>query len=102
MSDAMVTARMTASKKTAGTRVLEDLGYNASQVINELFDRLIESGTLPWGTEERTTGNVSPERLQAALAWVDELASDIDERFSTMSDDQIRVERLRSRGLMGD
>ena len=37
MADAMVTARMSQEKKEAGNRVLEQLGTNASQVVNRLL-----------------------------------------------------------------
>ena len=68
MADAMVTARMSQEKKEAGNRVLEQLGTNASQVVNRLYDYVLES---------------IPRK----------------DRFSTMTDDEIRRERLVSRGL---
>ena len=41
MADAMVTARMSQEKKEAGNRVLEQLGTNASQVVNRLYDYVL-------------------------------------------------------------
>ena len=48
MADAMVTARMSQEKKEAGNRVLEQLGTNASQVVNRLYDYVLENKKLPF------------------------------------------------------
>lgn len=51
MADAMVTARMSQEKKEAGNRVLEQLGTNASQVVNRLYDYVLENKKLPFPEE---------------------------------------------------
>ena len=48
MADAMVTARMSQEKKEAGNRVLEQLGTNASQAVNRLYDYVLEKRQLPF------------------------------------------------------
>lgn len=100
MTDAMVTARMSQEKKDAGNRVLEKLGTNASQTINQLYDYLIQNGELPFPAQEESHEH-TPEEIAEAVAWADDLVSRIavPSRFATMSDDEIRQERLIARGL---
>ena len=45
MADAMVTARMSSEKKEAGNRILEQMGTNASQAVNRLYD-YVKGGTI--------------------------------------------------------
>ena len=100
MADAMVTARMAPAKKELVARKLEALGTNPSQFINNCYDYVLEHDELPIpndaGPREHT-----PEELAAAQEWMRTLLSfDVGgERFSTMTDDEIRQERLISRGL---
>ncbi|MBX9032991.1 type II toxin-antitoxin system RelB/DinJ family antitoxin [Gordonibacter massiliensis (ex Traore et al. 2017)] len=96
MSDAMVTARMSAEKKEAGNRVLEQLGTNASQAVNRLYDYVLEKKELPF-PEQQERRKYTQEEIARAIAWVDSIPR--KDRFSTMTDDEIRRERLASRGL---
>ena len=96
MADAMVTARMSQEKKEAGNRVLEQLGTNASQVVNRLYDYVLENKKLPF-QEEQGRRKYTQEEIAEAIAWVDSIPR--KDRFSTMTDDEIRRERLVSRGL---
>ena len=96
MSDAMVTARMSAEKKEAGNRVLEQLGTNASQAVNRLNDYVLEKKELPF-PEQQERRKYTQEEIARAIAWVDSIPR--KDRFSTMTDDEIRRERLASRGL---
>lgn len=101
MADAMVTARMSQDKKARGNRVLDQLGMNASQAINWLYDYVIEHKKMP----AESVGEEEPleARLANAAAWFDEMAAigpAVDSRFLDMADDQIRRERLASRGLL--
>ena len=96
MADAMVTARMSQEKKEAGNRVLEQLGTNASQVVNRLYDYVLENKKLPF-PEEQWRRKYTQEEIAEAIAWVDSIPR--KDRFSTMTDDEIRRERLVSRGL---
>ena len=106
MADAMVTARMSQEKKEAGNRVLEQLGTNASQVVNRLYDYVLENKKLPFpeeqGRRKYTQEEIADYRKfhaqnPEAIAWVDSIPR--KDRFSTMTDDEIRRERLVSRGL---
>ena len=96
MADAMVTARMSAEKKEAGNRMLEQLGTNASQAVNRLYDYVLEKKQLPF-PEQQGRRKYTQEEIAQAIAWVVSLPR--RDRFSTMTDDEIRRERLISRGL---
>ena len=45
MSDAMVTGRMPEEKKRAATRILMRENLATSEVINRVFDEIIETGS---------------------------------------------------------
>lgn len=96
MTDAMVTGRMDASKKAAGLRVLENAGLNASQAINLLFDRLVESGNAEFLTGQTLSAE---ERWQEALRFVDSIPRKRTSRFDHMSKAEIKMSRLAARGL---
>lgn len=100
MADAMVTARMAPEKKEAGNRVLEQMGITASQAINRLYDYLVEKKELPFPEQRRMGAHrFTPEEIAEAVAWVDSIPRlSPGNRFSTMTDDEIRYERLASRG----
>ena len=95
--DAMVTARMQAAKKEAGNRVLESLGTNASAAINELYDYVVSQKSLPWENNSVFKPQVSVERIQEALAWVDTLQIEISPEFANMSLKDAKKHRLFSR-----
>lgn len=100
MSDAMVTARMSPEKKEAGNRALEQLGTNASQAVNRLYDYVIENKQLPF-PEPRERGKFTPEEIARAIAWVDSISTKrTSGRFSDMSIKEAKRERLIAKGLM--
>lgn len=97
--DAMVTGRMSQAKKELGNQVLRELGTNASQAINELYDYVISRRALPFSTSEEGR----EARLRAAVAAVDAVPRvELDERFAAMDVKQARMERLADAGMMGD
>ena len=98
MNDAIVTARMPKAKKDAGNRVLAQIGSNASQLINSAYDFLIQHGESPFAVPKEEEG-VSAERLAEALARVEGMCLPASNRFASMSDDEIRRERLARQGL---
>jgi antitoxin component of RelBE/YafQ-DinJ toxin-antitoxin module len=100
MADAMVTARMSQAKKEAGSRILESLGSNASQLINEVYDYLIEYGSSPFAPANPKGREISPELIAQALSSVENMCLPADNRFSNLTDGEIRRERLSTRGLM--
>ena len=63
VADAMVTARMSQEKKQEAGKVLEGLGMSASQVINKLYDYLVQNKSLPFGEKKRLRNGdeISPE-----------------------------------------
>ena len=90
MADAMVTGRMPAAKKDAGNRVLESLGLNASQAINQMYDFLIDEKRLPFAREKRKP--LDAKRIQEARNFVRTIPR--KNRFSSMTDQQIKEEKL--------
>ncbi len=97
--DAMVTGRMSQAKKELGNQLLKELGTNASQVINELYDYVISRRALPFSASEEGR----EARLRAAIAAVDAVPKvELDERFAAMDVRQARMERLAKDGQMGD
>ena len=96
MADAMVTARMSQEKKEAGNRILEQMGTNASQAVNRLYDYVLEKQQLPF-PEQHERRKHTQEEIAQAIAWVDSIPR--QDRFSTMTDDELRRERLASRGF---
>lgn len=99
MADTMVTARMTQQKKEAGNRILKELGTNPSQAVNGLYDFVIREKKLPYQQQEEFGWQkYTKEQIAQARALVNSLVIE-DSRFSTMTDDEIRQERLASKGL---
>jgi antitoxin component of RelBE/YafQ-DinJ toxin-antitoxin module len=95
--DAMVTARMSQGKKNAGNSVLRELGTNPSKLINDLFDYVIKTKQLPLLVEERNQARYS---IQEAQAFIDSIPVTYADEFLSMSDDQIKQERLISKGIV--
>ena len=98
MNDAMVTARMPQAKKDAGGRMLNQLGSSASQFINSAYDYLIQHGSSPFEAHEESC-TPTAERIAQALTEVEGMCLPESNRFATMSDDEIRRERLSRNGL---
>jgi len=90
--DAMVTARMPQGKKEAGNSVLKDLGIKPSQVINELYDYLIIHRELPFQSVHGHGDSSS--QYEEALEWLKDISTQPDEHFTSLSDKEIRLERL--------
>ena len=99
MDDAMVTGRMSKSKKEAGGRVLKQLGVSASQMVNDLYDYLIEHGSSPFDDSKARRNEVTPQQLAEALADIEQLCLPEGNRFQHMTDEQIRRERLSRQGM---
>lgn len=98
MNDVMVTGRMSKAKKDAGSHVLDTIGISASQLINQLYDYLIEHGQSPFAQPEKGAP-ITAEQLSDALARIDAMALSSTNKFASMTDDQIRQERLAAKGL---
>ena len=96
MSSVMVTGRMDSRKKQRGLAILEREGSNASQAINRMFDRIIESNSAEFLFEEKDVS----ESLRAAASFVDSLSEKRVSRFDSMSKEEIKRERLSSRGMI--
>lgn len=100
MADAMVTARMSPEKKEAGNRMLEQLGTNASQAVNRLYDYVLAKKELPFPDQEECR-HYTQEEIAEAIAWVDSIRLvDAPGRFDNMTLKEVKRERLAARGLM--
>lgn len=99
MDDAMVTARMSASKKQRAANILSRNNLNASQAINLMYDRIIEDGQASF---LRSDGAplASPEKWEVASRFVDTLSTPFHSHFDDMTKSEIRQERLHAKGLM--
>lgn len=97
MSSVMVTGRMDSRKKQRGLAILEREGSNASQAINRMFDRIIESNSAGFLFEEKRD---TSESLRAAASFVDSLSEKRASRFDSMSREEIKRERFSSRGVI--
>lgn len=95
MAEAMVTGRMTPAKKEAGNRALKKLGLNASQAINQLYDFLIENGSMPFG-ETKESGH-DKASIAEARSYVESLRLPTDNSFRGMTDDEIKRVRMSER-----
>ena len=96
--DAMVTGRMSAEKKAAGNKVLEELGLNPSQAINMLYDRLIAEGDAAFLGFERPSA--TPEQIVDAWDFVKSLSLPRFSRFDGMTNGEIALERARAKGVV--
>lgn len=93
----MVTARMSETKKAAGNRVLKDLGMNASQLINEVYDYLISHKESPLKNTSNVQVEFTPEEIEEAKKWAIDLADScayISDETRAMSAKELRKERL--------
>ena len=100
MADAMVTARMSQEKKDEGNRVLAQLGVNASQAVNRLYDYVLERRELPF-PEMDERRKYTDEEIARAMEWVDGLSQKrTTGRFSDMTVKEAKRERLIAKGLM--
>lgn len=101
MPDAMVTARMSQSKKDAGGRILESLGTTASAAINGLYDYVISNRKLPFSEESLPTAR-SKEELAEALSWVDGIIEAEPGELSHLSLKEAKRHRLIAQGLLDE
>lgn len=99
MADAMISARMSAEKKEAGNRILESLGTNASQAVNDLYDFVIRNKQLPFAPkQELGLHKYTKEQIAEAVRAVDSLVThDVDSRFANMSLKDIKRMRLEEK-----
>ena len=95
--DAMVTARMPQGKKEAATAVLKELGLTASQVINELFDAIISTRSVPPMVASRQ--EKTPQQLyEEAEAWADSFPYvELSEEWQNISVKEARAMRIADR-----
>ncbi len=93
MADGMVTGRMSAAKKEAGNRVLESLGLNASQAINQMYDFLIRERSLPFAPQEEK--GLDADRMREARAFVRSIPR--KNAFSSLTDAEIKERKMAHR-----
>lgn len=98
MTQAMVTGRMDESKKAQGALVLKRNGLNPSQAINLLYDKVIAEGDTSFLKDESASDKQL--RWKNAALFVDSLSQKRSTRFDNMTKAEIRMDRLKSRGLV--
>ncbi len=98
MADSMVTARMSSEKKELGNQILAQLGTNASQTVNELYDYVISHKRLPFSqNKEFGLNKYSKKQIQDAARMVDSLViQDIDPSVAVLSTKEAKRLRLKS------
>ena len=96
MDDAMVTGRMSAEKKASGAKVLAKAGLNASQAINLLYEKLDQEQNADFLMHKKP----EPREWESAAKFLDSLHMEIDPRFFDMSRAEVRMERLKARGVI--
>ncbi len=99
MSATMVTARIDESKKMRVNAILKKNGKTPSGVINELYDIIIQENGLPWENQQKGIATMSKNEIASALDFIRDIQLE-DSRFSTMSDEEIKEERLKTKGLL--
>ncbi len=94
----MVTARMSSEKKELGNRILAQLGTNASQTVNDLYDYVISNKRLPFSaSQEFGLGKYSKKQIKDAARQVDGLViRDINPTIATLSPKDAKRLRLKS------
>ncbi len=97
-ADVMVTARMSREKKDTVAQILGEMGTNASEAINDFYDYIRVNRALPF--EKNPPRIIGKDELSEALAFIDSLS--IADRFSDMTDEEIRRERMIARGYMDE
>lgn len=88
---AMVTARMTKSKKDEATRILKSLDVTPSDAINQLFSYIIREHRMPFEETNERAGEPDKREVSEAYAFVSELS-----RADRISDDIREDDRERA------
>ena len=99
MTTTMVTARMDEAKKLRCNAILKKNGKTPSVVINELYDYIIKENSLPWKKQDTGIKTMQDEKIADAKEFLRSIQVD-DSQFSTMSDEDIKRERLMARSLI--
>lgn len=98
MKSSMVTGRMSEEKKKQGNAVLEKAGLSASQAINLLYSKLIEEQDASFLSS--APPSFPKEAWNAAASFVDSLCVKRESKFDSMSIAEIKLDRLKAKGLM--
>ena len=94
MADAMVTARVPRAKKEAGNRILEKLGTNASQAINDLYDYVLENEALPFGKKKLEERRLTEEQIAEMREFIRSMPEPPEDlEFDKLSEEEIRQRR---------
>ena len=98
MRNASVNARIPEDLKESGNEVLKRYGLSQSQGIYEFYRFMDENKRLPFETSNRRSH--SEKDWSEAFALVDSLVR--NNRFSKMTEGEIKAERAVSRGILPD
>ena len=98
MATTMVTARIDEAKKIRGNAIFKKCGKTPSAVINELYDFVIRENALPWKVEQTGISTMSEQEIEDAKNFLHSIQIE-NSRFAKMSDEDIKRERMLSKGL---
>lgn len=98
MSTTMVTVRMDETKKLRGNAILKKNGKTPSDAINELYDLIIKDNSLPWKKVKSGIATMSSTEIAEAKDFLTGIQIE-NSRFATMSEQEIKNERTRYKGL---
>lgn len=98
MISSTISVRMDTTKKNRGNSILKRRGVTPSQCINRLYDLMIEKDDLLWDNSEKSVFSMSANEIDEAQKFISQIPR--KSRFSTMTDSEIRQERLMNRGMM--
>lgn len=98
MISSTITVRMDESKKKHGNAILKKRGLTPSQWINELYDYMLEEGEIPWEQNRDSVFSMPQEEIESTWKTIKPIP--VKSRFSSMTDEEIELERLRERNLI--
>lgn len=88
--EAVLTVRLDPAIKSQGSAVMERLGTTPSKAVRELFDFAVRNDALPFGDAHAS----SQEEIARRIAAFDRCHT---KKPLSLTDDELRDERLRSR-----
>lgn len=82
-----------------GNSVLKGHKKTPSGIINKPYDFLIRKNQLPWKEELTGIASMTEDQIEDARKFIQSIPFE-NTQFATMSDEDIRNERLKAKGLI--
>ena len=100
MVEATVTSRIPKRTKDEAQKILSRNGTNSSRVINTLFARIVDEGSISFLVDEKHEEKTDDELLRRAVMFVDDIPIARKSEFGQMTKSEIKMKRLQDRGLL--